>query len=76
MSKKLKKVINALNINLEEAVVEVEDNAKTICQLEEKVKILSDKLEKSEEKNAKLDAKVNIKDKEIESIQLKKHLTL
>ena len=63
--KKLEKVINTLNVNLEDAVLECEENAKTICELEEKVEILCTKLEKSEEKHGKSDIKLKIKDTDI-----------
>ena len=67
-------MINTLNVNLEEAVLECEENGKTICELKEKVEILSTKLEKSEEKNEKSGIKVNIKETEILAIKEKNKL--
>ena len=45
---KLEKVNQSLNANLEEAILELEENSKTIFELNEKVDILLEKLEISE----------------------------
>ena len=47
--KKLEKANQSLNANLEDAILELEDNSKTIYELNEKVDILLAKLELSEQ---------------------------
>ena len=47
--KKMEKVNQSLNANLEEAILELEENSKTIYELNKKVDILLEKLELSEQ---------------------------
>lgn len=67
--RKLEEANANLSGNLEEAVIECEENAKTISELKETAKNLLDKLDKSEKNNLKMDA---LKDEEIECIKMKK----
>ena len=58
----LQKINQSLNANLEEAILEAEENSKTIYELNEKADILLEKLELSEQISEKKNAMDVVKD--------------
>jgi hypothetical protein len=68
--KKLEKANQSLNANLEDAILKLEDNSKTIYELNEKVDILLAKLELSEQISDKKNAVDVVKDSEIEALNI------
>ena len=58
----LQKINQSLNANLEEAILEAEENSKTIYELKEKADILLEKLELSEQISEKKNAMDVVKD--------------